>query len=251
MPRRSNVCFYNSRSSVRCGEVSSYQEGCGGYNCLSAWRTYQQERKYKPKTYKVYDNDHGTLACYRESCFCGPCEDVQRTLYYIQDAEDAVFAEEPDRIPSRKLRNGHGLLTYNGDAGFITGYRNGCRCPECRHVNAYRAMKARLKDHPDRERRFMRKWLAGDELADERRERVLAALQRSGSTGTYDRLTTPPPSASARNAMMREARERGDRRYVPYSDQPTKPTIVTDAETLIAESERINAEQDRLLLEPV
>ena len=224
MSRRSNLCFYDSPFSARCGEVYSYQEGCGGFACKDAWATYQRERKDKPKTYKVYDNDHGTLACYREGCWCGPCEDAQRALYSVQEAEDAVFAEEPDRIPSRTLRNGHGLLTYNGDAGSITGYRNGCRCPECRHVNAYRAMKARLRDHPDRSRRLLRKQIEGFELADERREHVLAALQRSGVTVTYDRLTTPPPSASARNAEMRLARERGDWRYVPYAAPPKTST---------------------------
>ena len=104
--------------------------------------------------------------------------------------------------PAASCANGHGLLTYNGDAGSYHWLSQRLPLPRM----PIRQRLSRNEGSPEKTIPTAQAPSAAEMACRRRACRRNAAsaswqsLQGSGSTATYDRLTTPPPSASARNA---------------------------------------------------
>lgn len=242
---RSISCQYPDPGNWRCGQISTYvHDQCSGEHCCRAWADHQADyRETRQESEKVYDYDHGTLACAREGCQCHWCEQAERALGEVMGAEDAVFGHEPNRVSSYELKNGHGVATWDGHGVNREGSRKGCRCIECRFAGSYTQLERRLGSIPathKRSREFFR-------LQAERMARVEAWIAKHGflRDTTYAMLWTPPKECATRNRQQAEARRLGYARYTPYAEKPWQTYDADyDPEKRVVEAQQRNADLD-------
>ena len=224
-----SLCIYPGLNDARCGDQNSYRLGCRDRNCKSGWKAYcQQHRQDKKlrnrKVSNVWQWPHGTIECYRDGCDCKTCIKASTIDATIRLAEDWCFGDEPNRLSSFQLRDGHGY----GRAGYVAK----CRCPECRIANRLYSAERR------RSRKVRDITLDALALRERRRQIVDAYLDWLGEP-SYDDLNALPLERAERNAREAEARHHGYETLPEVTRRPPQP-VIDDPEKLIRETTDAN-----------